>query len=230
MRIASDNKPVSDLSDSEIARRIAAGDRDALQLMMRQYNQMLYRTARSILKDDSEAEDAVQDGYILAYGAIGDFRGDAKLSTWLVRIVANVALQRVRKSTRRAKVVQLHEPTGHRSDSAETNMTEDTAEQPESTALRAETRRLIERKIDELPDAFRTVFVLRALEEMTVEDVATTLDVPPATVRTRYFRAKGLLREALAREIDFSFGDAFACAGARCDRLTVGVLTRLSDS
>jgi len=100
---------------------------------------------------------------------------------------------------------------------------------PEHTAMRAQTRRLLESKIDALPDAFRTVFVLRGLEELTVEETAAALDIPAATVRTRYFRAKGLLREALAREIDFALGDAFAFAGARCDRIVSTVLARLED-
>ncbi len=219
-----------DLSDTEIARRIALGDRDAFELLMRRYNQTLYRTARSILKDDAEAEDAVQEAYMLAYRAMGAFRGDAKLSTWLVRIVVNEAIARARKRSRRAEIIQLS--SGERepdADVSEESMNEATPEQPEHAAVRAETRRLLEGKIDALPDAFRTVFVLRALEELTVEETAATLGIPAATVRTRFFRAKGLLREALAREIDLVFGDAFAFAGGRCDRIVAGVLARLKD-
>ena len=106
-------------------------------------------------------------------------------------------------------------------------MNDASPEQPERAALRAETRRLIEAKIDLLPDAFRAVFVLRALEEMTVEEVAACLGIPLATVRSRYFRARSLLREALAREIDVSLEDAFAFAGVRCDRIVAGVVARL---
>lgn len=108
-------------------------------------------------------------------------------------------------------------------------MNENAPEQPERAALRAETRRLIEAKINQLPDAFRTVFVLRAVEEMTVDETAVCLGIPEATVRTRYFRAKGLLREALAREIDFRLGEAFSFAGDRCDRIVAGVLRQLID-
>ena len=108
-------------------------------------------------------------------------------------------------------------------------MSEASSEQPDRAAMRAEMRRLLEAKIDQLPDGFRTVFVLRALEEMSVDEAAVCLGIPPATVRTRYFRAKGLLREALAREIDFSIGDAFAFAGERCDRIVAGVLARLEN-
>ncbi len=166
---------------------------------------------------------------MLAYRAIGAFRGDAKLSTWLIRIVVNEAIARSRKRSRRAEIIQLSGTPETDANAAEVNVKEATTEHPEHAALRAETRRLLEAKIDALPDAFRTVFVLRAPEELTVEETATTLGITAATVRTRYFRARGLLREALAREIDFAFGDAFAFAGARCDRIVAGVLARLDD-
>lgn len=222
----------SDLPDAEIARRIAGGDRDALTLLMRRNNQALYRAARSILKDDAEAEDAVQEAYLQAYRAIDGFRDDARLSTWLMRIVVNEALGRLRKRSRRAEVISLDGNTELGDQTSEMNVGEALSaqpEQPERAAMRGEMRRLIERKIDQLPDAFRTVFVLRAVEELSVDEAAGCLGIPPATVRTRYFRAKGLLREALAREIDFSLEDAFAFAGERCDRIVVGVLERLQD-
>jgi RNA polymerase sigma-70 factor (ECF subfamily) len=230
MHPASANTLDDDLSDAEIARRITAGDEGTFRLLMRRHNQTLYRTARSILKDDFESEDAVQDAYLIAYRAMGKFRGEAKLSTWLVRIVVNEALGRLRKRRRHADVIQLDGTTDPFEEDAQMTMSEPPPEQPERAALRAESRRLLEAKIDQLPDAFRTVFVLRAVEEMTVEEAATCLGIPQATVRTRYFRAKSLLREALAREIDFALEDAFAFAGARCDRITAGVLARLKDS
>jgi RNA polymerase sigma-70 factor (ECF subfamily) len=94
--------------------------------------------------------------------------------------------------------------------------------------MRAEVRRLIEARIDLLPDAFRTVFMLRAVEELSVEEIAAVLDIPEATVRTRFFRARGLLREGLSRDVDLAIGDAFSFAGARCDRIVAGVLARLA--
>lgn len=106
-------------------------------------------------------------------------------------------------------------------------MDQATPERPEHAAMRAETRRLLEARIDELPDAFRIVFVLRAVEEMTVPETAAALDIPEATVRSRFFRARGLLREALSREIDIAVDGAFAFAGGRCDRMVAGVLARL---
>lgn len=216
-----------DSSDMQIAKRIAADDRSAFGLLMRRHNQLLYRTARSILRDDADAEDAVQDAYVHAYRAMRSFRGDSKLSTWLVRIVVNEALGRLRKRNRHAQVFQLNGQVDAVEDTMDESMGKTTPEQPDSAALRAETRRLLETAIEQLPDAYRTVFVLRAVEEMTAEETAAVLDIPQATVRTRFFRARGLLRESLSREIDFALPDAFAFAGARCDRIVTGVLVRL---
>jgi RNA polymerase sigma-70 factor (ECF subfamily) len=216
------------MPDAEIARRVATGDQDAFRLLMRRHNQMLYRTARSILKDDAEAEDAVQEAYLRAYRAMGGFRDEAKLSTWLVRIVANEALGRLRKRSRGAEVIRLDDDAQPDTEAAEEKVNQAIPERPEAGALRAETRRLLEHKIDALPEAFRAVFVLRALEEMSVEETAVALDLPQATVRTRFFRARGLLREALAREVDGALHEAFSFAGARCDRIVAGVLARLN--
>jgi len=218
------------LSDPELAQRIASGDKDAFELLMRRHNQVLYRTARSILKDDAEAEDAAQEAWLLAYRAIGNFRGDAKLSTWLVRIVVNEAISRRRKRSRGAEVIQLNGETQEDREAVEENVNQTLPEQPEHAARRAQTRRLLEAKIDDLPDAFRTVFVLRALEELSVEEAAVALGIPEATVRSRFFRARGLLREALSKEIDLAYGDAFAFAGARCDRIVAGVMAKLEAS
>ena len=231
MQQASPHVPNKELTDSELAGRIALGDMVALQYLMRRHNQALYRTARSILKDDSEAEDAVQEAYMLAYRAMDQFRGDAKLSTWLIRIAVNVSIRHARKLNRSAEVIDLMaDPDDMRETGEEllgAEMDEHTPEQPERAALRAETRRLIEDKVNRLPDNFRTVFVMRAIEEMSVAETAICLDIPEATVRTRYFRAKSLLREALAREIDFCLGEAFAFAEERCDRIVAGVLRQL---
>src|SRR3954470_20501742 len=185
--------PTNDASpDSVLVERIAAGDHYSFEVLMRRYNQTLYRTARSILKDDAEAEDAVQEAYLLAYKAMPSFRGDAKLSTWLVKIVVNESIARMRKRTRRAEVVHLDGETFEDMRAAEGIMSEATPDQPERLALQSEARRLLEAKIDKLPDAFRTVFILRALEEMTVEEAAESLGINEATVRTRYFRARSL--------------------------------------
>ncbi|KGF81307.1 RNA polymerase sigma factor [Massilia sp. JS1662] len=214
------------LDDDALLRRIRAGDRDAFTDLMRRYNRRLYRVARSVLRDDAEAEDALQDAYLQAYRALPAFRGESALGTWLTRIVVNAALMRQRKTGRLAEVIELGAEFGA-DDAALPRDRLDEPAQPELAALRAQTRRLIETGIDKLPAAFRTVFVLRAVEELTVEETAATLDIPAATVRTRYFRARAMLREALAREIDFAIEDAFGFDGARCDRIVDAVRRRL---
>lgn len=216
----------AELSDPELARRIAEGDNRAFEVLMRRHNRVLFRTARAILRDDAEAEDALQEGYLKAYRTISGFRGEARLSTWLGRIVANEALMRLRKRTRRDAIVPLH-PTATEEDlnrTAETNMEDG----PEALAQRAQMRRLIEARIDALPEAYRPVFMLRAVEELTVEEAAEILQIPPATVRSRFFRARSLLRDALAREVDTAYADAFGFAGERCDRIVSGVLDRIA--
>ena len=221
---------VSDkLSDAELVRRIAAQDHGAFRVLMKRHNQMLYRAARSILKNEAEAEDAVQEAYLQAYRAMGDFRGDAKLSTWLVRITVNEAITRLHKHARRAEVIHLEGDDLHDQHSAEESMNDSPPEVPERAAQRAEMRKLLEARIDMLPEAFRSVFVLRALEEMSVEETATALGLNEATVRSRFFRARALLREWMSRDIDVAQGDAFSFAGARCDRITANVMARLAE-
>ena len=204
------------------ARREDAAEFEAI---MRRHNRMLFRTARAILHDDAEAEDALQEAYIKAYGAMGSFRGEAKVSTWIARIVANEALQRLRKRNRRGAIVPLRssDATEEIHEISEDNMSKG----PESAAGRAEMRTLLEKRIDALPDAYRPVFMLRAVEELSVEEVAEVLNIPAATVRTRFFRARSLLRESLAAEIDLACEDAFAFAGERCDRIVAKVKARL---
>ena len=223
--VKKDGHPVS---DTEIIRRVLAGDRNAFELLMRRYNRPLYRTARSIVRDDAEAEDVLQDAYLLAFQNLEQFRGDSTSLTWLTRIVVNNAIARSRKMKRRAEIIAIGSEPDWETHPANASMHLDSTEQPEQATERSEMRCLIEKKIDELPETFRSVFMLRGLEEMSVEDTAACLGIPEATVRTRYFRAKGLLREALSREMDFALEGAFSFDGARCDRIVVGVLARLT--
>lgn len=216
-----------DLSDMEIARRLAGGDTAALEIVMRRNNQTLYRAARSILRNDEDAEEAVQDTYLKAYRAISAYKGGSKLSTWLTRIAINEALARRRKFQHRADLIQLHQ-SALISEPAEGIQMQPISDSPESTVRRSEIRRLIEQHIDQLPEIFRSVFVLRALEEMSVEETAICLDLPEATVRTRYFRGRALMREAVAREIDLSYEEAFSFDGERCDRIVENVLARIA--
>lgn len=215
------------VSDAEIIQRVLAGDKNAFALLMRRYNRPLYRTARSVLRDDAEAEDVLQEAYLLAFHNLEKFRGESTPLTWLTRIVVNHAIARSRKMARHAEIISIGSEPDWETRPARGAMHLEATEQPEQATERKEVRLLIETKIDDLPESFRTVFMLRALEEMSVEDTAACLGIPEATVRTRYFRAKGLLRESLSREIDFALEDAFSFDGARCDRIVTGVLTRL---
>ena len=214
-------------SDATLARQIEAGDLVAFEQLMRRHNRALYRTARAILKDDGEAEDAVQEAYLHAYGSIAKFRGDARLSTWLTRIVANEAFGRVRKRARRAAILPLRADDDATHD-ARTENEAPAMDRPDNAAHRSEMRRLLEARIDALPDTYRVVFVLRAVEELSVEETAASLGIPESTVRTRFFRARSLLRESLAQEVDRAYGDAFGFAGERCDRIVSHVLARLA--
>ena len=218
-------------ADGMLLARILAGDHRAFSELMRKYNRRLYRVARSILRDDAEAEDALQDAYLQAYRALPAFRGDSALATWLTRIVMNAALARHRKAGRLAEVISLGGDLAMNEDEHEEERAAapslENAAQPEHSASRAEARRLIESKIDELPEAFRTVFMLRALEELNVEETAATLGIPEATVRSRYFRARAMLRAALASEIEGAFEEAFQFDGERCDRIVHGVMDGL---
>jgi RNA polymerase sigma-70 factor, ECF subfamily len=213
-------------TDDELAARAAQGDEAAFEVIMRRHNRLLFRTARSILRVDAEAEDALQEAYLRAWRALSTFRAESKLSTWLVRIVRNEALARLRRGG--GNVIPL-DPTIDTADSdAEPTMEDDADQRPDCIAMRSELRRLVEARIDTLPEVFRTVFMLRAVEEWSVEEVAEALQLPEATVRTRYFRARGLMREGLSRDIDLAVSDAFSFAGARCDRIVAGVLANLT--
>jgi RNA polymerase sigma-70 factor (ECF subfamily) len=165
---------------------------------------------------------------VQAYHALGSFRGEAKLSTWLARIVANEALMRLRKQKRRAEIVPIQPAVTAQEleQVADTDM--DNA--PDRSAERKEVRALLEAQIDALPDGYRAVFMLRAVEELPVEEVAAVLQIPASTVRTRFFRARSLLREALAQKIDLACEDAFSFAGERCDRIVASVLARIDPS
>jgi RNA polymerase sigma-70 factor (ECF subfamily) len=222
------SKSLDVADDLTLVRSVQGGDTRAFAVLMRRYNRRLYRTARAILRDDAAAEDAVQEGYVAAWRHIAAFRGDAQIATWLTRIVVNQALQVLRRTRREQVVVLFEEPPDERSPDEE--IAESLSPRaPETTMLRAEMRRLIESKIDDLPEAYRTVFMLREVEDMTVEETATALGIPAATVRSRLFRAKARLRESLAEELDTAVQEVFGFDGERCDRIVRAVLGRISD-
>ena len=213
-------------SDNDLVSLAMAGDDAAFALIMRRHNRLLFRSVRSILKNDDDTQDAVQEAYLRAWLALASFRSDAKLSTWLVRIAVNEALGRLRSTG--AQVVPLNAAVDTDGETLEPTMPANPDEEPESNAMRTQIRQQIEARIDTLPDQFRTVFMLRGVEELSVEEVSVALDIPEATVRSRFFRARGILREGLSRDIDMAVADAFSIAGPRCDKIVAGVLAKIA--
>lgn len=217
----------AEASDNDLVFQIIAGNTPAFEILVRRYNPRLFRVARGILKQDADAEDALQEAYIHAFLHLAAFRAEALFSTWLTRIVINESLGRIRKNMQWNNVFDLHENI-RPSDSAEGATLRSTHHfEPEHQVLQTEIRHLIEQKLDTLPPLLRLVFILRAVEEMPSTEVATLLEIPEATVRTRFFRARQLMQEALSREIETAYGDVFAFDGVRCDRIVAVVMARL---
>jgi RNA polymerase sigma-70 factor (ECF subfamily) len=212
------------LSDLELARRIAARDAAAVRLVTQRNNQRLFRTAWSVLKNREEAEDSVQSGYLSAFRAIGSFEGRSSLSTWLTRIVLNEALGRARGARRRRAGLDENSVV-HLDDYREKLMRGSmTGGAPDAAVACEQMRALLEKAIGALPEPFRLVFVLREVEGLSVEEVAETLGVLPATVKTRDLRARRRLQEALAPELRAALSGTFPFAGADCERMTLRVL------
>jgi RNA polymerase sigma-70 factor (ECF subfamily) len=189
---------VAVLADGDLAQAISSGDHRAFDVLVRRHDRLLQRTARRILKNDPDAEDAVQNAYLLAYRGIRNFRRGSKLSTWLVRIVINEALACLRKRSRSARVVYMGDRELDTMIDSRAEVTTQNAQMPEQLLMGADTRRLIQAGIDRLSVSYRAVFMLRGCEELSVREVAAALDIPEATVRSRFFRAREQLRESLA--------------------------------
>jgi RNA polymerase sigma-70 factor (ECF subfamily) len=209
-----------------LAKLVAAGDRAAFEQLMRRYNRRLYRLARATLRDDAEAEDALQDAYVAAFRAMSRFRGEASLTTWLSRLVLNECYTRQRRGARRDNIAPMVS-TSAIADFERDAMETDGTTSPDRALMRTELRALLERKLDALPEAFRVVFVLRCVEELSVEETAQCLGIPEATIRSRHFRARSMLRESLAQEIDLAERDVFSFGGQHCDRIVSTVLARV---
>ncbi|HEY3949216.1 RNA polymerase sigma factor [Phenylobacterium sp.] len=211
------------LPEARLVELARGGDRDAFRAIMTRCNQRLFRVARAVVRDEAEAEDVLQEAYARAFAAIAGFRGEAGVATWLTRIVLNEAHGRLRK---RRPVVDL--------EALETGGAEVLAfpglvrrEDPEADAARAQIRRLLERAVDDLPEPFRLVFILREIEELSVEETARHLGVKVDTVKTRLHRARLRLRQALDAQLADVMVGAYPFLGARCARITEAVLARL---
>jgi RNA polymerase sigma-70 factor (ECF subfamily) len=210
------------LSESELIAAAAGGDADAMRHIIQTHNRRLYRVARAVLHDDSEAEDVVQEAYVRAFRNLETFRGDSALSTWLSRIVINEALGRLRKQKREGKMTDL--------DAAQAEIIQfpgNAGDDPERTMAQRQILHLVEEATDKLPAAFRAVFVARVIEGLSMEETAGLLGIKPETVKTRLHRARQMVRKELDAQIGPVLMDAFPFAGRRCERLTDAVMRRL---
>jgi len=214
------------MDDAALVAAVQRGDREAFRHIMRRCNQRLFRIARGVVNDDAEAEDVVQEAYAHAYEKLPTFRGDAALLTWLTRIVLNEAYGRLR---RLRLVVDVEQIEASQMDNASILPfpAKFGYEDPAAAAAREQARTLIEQAIDRLPEPFRIVFVMREIENCTVEETAANLDLRPETVKTRLHRARRLLRAALHDTLSETLSDVFPFLGARCDRMTDAVMQRL---
>lgn len=214
------------LDDNALVALVRQGQRDAFRPIMQRCNQRLFRMARSVVGDDFEAEDVVQESYMRAYKRLDTFRGDSTLLTWLTSIVLNEARGRLRKRHTMVGLEQIDAAPDetHRVLQFPSKFGN---EDPAAAAARAQIRHLLEHAIDKLPPAFRTVYVMREIEECTVEETATQLAIKPETVKTRLHRARRLLRASLQGALAATLTDAFPFMGQRCARVTEAVMARL---
>ncbi len=214
------------LGDPELVRLACGRDGGAFRAIMQRHNQRLYRIARAVMHNDSEAEDVVQEAYVRAFASLSDFRGDSSLATWLSRIVINEALGRLRRRRPTVDIAAVEERHPSRAEIIPFPLASPQID-PERTMAQRQIQNLLERAIDDLPDAFRTVLVARVVEGMSVEETAVLLELRPETVKTRLHRARALLRQTLEQQIGPVLTDAFPFLGRRCERMTVAVLQRL---
>lgn len=213
--------PPDETSDLELVDRILAGEKALFAVLVRRHNQRLYRAVRSILRADPEAEDVVQQAYVTAFHKLAQFRGEASFATWLTRIAVNEAFGRLRTTARRGELSLVGDGPDDEATMAKDDRT------PESEVAARELGRVLERHIDALPPHYRSVFVLRDVEELDTAETAASLELSEEAVRVRLHRARRLLQESLTETLGAGAGQAYRFDGERCDRIVRGVLSRL---
>ena len=212
----------ANVRDEELVARVLAGDSVLFEIIMRRYNQLLYRVARSILRNDAEAEEVMQDAYVRAYEHLSQFAGRSEFRTWLTRIAIHEALARVRRQKR----FEVPRPDQEEGDGMEQFASAQRS--PERQAADAELRNLLEQAILELPDAYRSVYMLRDVEQMSIDEVSRILDLSQGTVKVRQHRARRALRKLIMTRTGAQVLSAFAFEAPRCDRVVKTVFERIS--
>ena len=212
------------ISDEEVVRRLRLGETGLFEVVMRRYNQRLYRVARAILRDDAEAEDVMQQAYVNAYRHLDQFEGRALFSTWLTKIAVHEALARARRRGRFAEPEAADDGNGDTMSGLKS-----TGPDPERQAFTGELRALIESAIEALPEHYRAVFVLRDVEGMSTTESAECLDITEETAKTRLHRARKLLRANLYERAGIESAAAFSFEAPRCDRVVAAVFEQISN-
>ncbi|MEO8668798.1 MAG: RNA polymerase sigma factor [Bauldia sp.] len=215
------------LADSDLVAMARLGERAAVAAIIQRHNRRLYRVARGVLRDDAEAEDVVQETYVRAFSGLAGYRGESGLSTWLTRIALNEALDRLRRRRPSVGLAAIDAADNRREDKVVRLHPAMVDANPEKEAALTEIRGLVEHAVDALPEAFRLVFVMRDIEEMTVEETAAQLGIRAETVKTRLHRARRILRGQLEDTLAAALTDSFPFGGARCARTADAVMARL---
>lgn len=210
------------MSDEDVVQRVRAGDTALFEILMRRYNRRLYRVARSILEDDGEAIDVVQDTYVRAYTHLHQFQGQAKFSTWLTKIAVHEASARVRQRNRYVELDPIAELGKNR-----LNTVKSTTRDPEQQMLAREAIALLEAAVDALPSIYRSVFILRDIERLSTAETAECLGLSEEAIKVRLHHARALLRKELTARTGRDVSEAFPFAGSRCDGVVFNVLNRI---
>lgn len=214
-------------SDAELVSRALRGEAGAFETLMRRHNRLLFRSARGVVGDDAEAQDVVQEAYLRAFSTLASFRGECALGTWLARIAINVALDARRKLGRGPRLDETQDCGSEPAVEHTMAFNAPAATAPDALAERSQMRALLQRAVDSLPPIYRSVFILRAVQEMSVNETAACLEVSDAVVKTRFLRARALLRDALGAQVESHATDVYDFAGARCDAVVAHVLAEL---
>lgn len=211
-------------TDEEVVQRVRAGETALYEILVRRYNQRLYRVARAIMRNDGEAEDVMQDAYVRAYVHLGQFEGRSGFGAWLTKIAVNEALARLRKQQR---LQPLEEDGGE----GETTVAAvENSPNPEQQASNAELGRLLEEALLSLSEEYRTVLMLRDIEEMSTAETADALSLTEENVKVRLHRGRAMMRKTLQERVGTASKEAFPFMGMRCDRMTALVMQRIADS
>lgn len=216
-------------ADSDLAARAMRGETLAFEVIMRRHNRLLFRSARGVVGDDAEAQDVVQETYLRAFSSLGSFRGECALGTWLARIAIHIALDAQRRRGRSVPIDDTLDPGAEPAMEHTMAFNAPASTAPDAQVQTQQMRALLQRAIDSLPPIYRSVFILRAVQEMSVDETASCLQVSPEVVKTRYLRARALLRDALGAQVEAHAHDVYAFAGARCDAVVAHVLAQLQN-